>query len=351
MEVLKNPFLGRGMECDAFQGVPFPSVDVASVRALLDRCPKHGATELVDAQFLAQQAGVAKFFVKDERSRMGLGSFKALGAAFVIARDAVTENAINPEGALAGRTYVTASAGNHGMSVAAGAKVFGATAVIYLANTVPESFAGRLAAMGATVVRAGDDYEASMAAAQQAAADNNWALLTDSSWAGYTDMAHGVMQGYMQMAAEAIEQMPCPPSHVFLQAGVGGMAGAMAALIRKEWNTTPVIVVVEPEFAPALIDSIRAGKPVATTGPVSDMGRLDCKEPSFVALKGLARDADYFLTITEEQAACGVEIIAKAGLETSASGGAGMAAALIAPNELGLDENSVVLTFLSEGPA
>ena len=158
--------------------------------------------------------------------------------------------------------------------------------------------------------------------------------LSDSSWDGYTEMAHGVMQGYLQMGAEAVEQMPKVPTHVFLQAGVGGLAGAMAAMIRKKWGDTPRIVVVEPEFAPALIDSIRAGKPVVTEGPVSEMGRLDCKEPSLVALKGLARDADYFVTITEEQAACGVSIVADSGLETSSSGGAGMAAALIAPPEL-----------------
>jgi len=351
MEILKNPYRAQGMSCTELADVPMPSDDIAPVIALLDRCPKHAVTELVDARFLAEQAGVAAFYVKDERGRMGLGSFKALGAAFVIARDAVAANAKAPEDALAGRTYVTASAGNHGMSVAAGAKVFGARAVIYLANTVPESFAARLVDMGAEVVRAGDDYEASMVAAQQAAAANDWALLSDSSWAGYTDMAHGVMQGYLQMAAEVVDQMPSAPTHVFLQAGVGGMAGAMAAMIRKHWGDAPVIVVVEPEFAPALIDSIRVGKPVVTTGPVSDMGRLDCKEPSLIALKGLARDADYFVTLTEEQAACGVDIVAEGGLDTSASGGAGMAAALIAPAELGLDANSVVLSFLSEGPA
>lgn len=105
---------------------------------------------------------------------------------------------------------------------------------------------------------------------------------------------------------------------------------------------------VEPAFAPALIASIEAGKPVETTGPVSEMGRLDCKTPSMVALAGLAHDADVFLTITEEQAAAGVATLAQHDLATTPSGGAGLAALLAGLAWLGKDAR--VLTILSEGP-
>ncbi|MCB1435476.1 MAG: pyridoxal-phosphate dependent enzyme, partial [Alphaproteobacteria bacterium] len=176
------------------------------------------------------------------------------------------------------------SAGNHGLSVAAGARVFGANAIIYLAKTVPESFAERLRSKGARVIRAGDTYEESMAAASDAAIAHSWHLLSDSSWLGYEDPARDVMEGYLIMGDELAHQIESPPSHVFLQAGVGGLAAAAAAAARRNWGHATKIIVVEPAFAPALFESIRAGRPVTTSGPVSSMGRLDCKEPSHLAL-------------------------------------------------------------------
>ena len=100
------------------------------------------------------------------------------------------------------------------------------------------------------------------------------------------------MEGYLQLAAEAAAQMDAPPTHILLQAGVGGLAAAVAAHARQVWGDGPQIIVVEPEAAPALIESIRAGALTETSGPVSCMGRLDCKTPSMIALNGLARDAD-----------------------------------------------------------
>ncbi|MGJ8615900.1 MAG: pyridoxal-phosphate dependent enzyme, partial [Sulfitobacter sp.] len=261
--------------------IPMPSIDAAAPQALVARCPVAAETPLLDAAAIATEAGVAHVWIKDERGRMGLGSFKALGAAYVVAHDA-------SHGQARGQTYVTASAGNHGMSVAAGAAAFDAASVVYIAETVPEAFALRLAEQGATVVRDGANYEASMEAAMQAADEHGWALLSDSSWPGYTKRPHRLMEGYLVLMAEAIAQMPVVPSHVFLQAGVGGLAGACAALIREVWGDAPRIIVVEPEVAPALHGSVAAGCPVESSGPVSDMGRLDCKMPSLIALKGLA---------------------------------------------------------------
>jgi diaminopropionate ammonia-lyase len=335
---LKNPH--RGGE-PLVADIPMPSVDAAAAAARLVRCPEHAETPLVTATTLAP---VADVWVKDERARMGLGSFKALGAAYVIARDA-------EDGLAKGRTYVTASAGNHGMSVAAGARVFGAKSVVYIADTVPESFAERLAAQGATVRREGADYAASMAAAQSAAAENGWTLLSDSSWDGYVDIPHRLMEGYLQMAAEAAVQVPAPPTHIFLQAGVGGLAGAVAAYARRVWGDSPRIIVVEPDAAPALMESVRAGCSVITQGPDSNMGRLDCKEPSLIALNGLARDADDFVTISDAQAADAMPTLADAGLATSPSGGAGLVAMLLAEGRLGMGPDARVLCILSEGPA
>ena len=341
--VKDNPHRGCGLMLDA----PRPRSDASHVAALLANCPRHAETPLINAQGLAGRVGVASVWVKDERERMGLGSFKALGAAFVIARDAT--DAGGPfETALADRIYVAASAGNHGMSVAAGARIFGAKAIIYLAESVPEAFAKRLIATGAEVVRAGAQYEDSMAAAMQDAEANGWTLLSDSTWDGYLGPAMGVMEGYLQMANEAIRQIGVPPTHILLQAGVGGLAASVAAAARKAWGDAPKILVVEPEWAPALQASIAAGALVTTDGPVSEMGRLDCKTASLVALRGLSEDADLFVTITEEEAAEGIGVLEKYGLATTPSGGAGLAAILAGLPDMPSDAR--VLAILSEGP-
>lgn len=330
----------------ALPDIPDPSIDAARPEALLGRCPVAAATPLVSAPDLADRLGVAHIDIKDERGRMGLGSFKALGAAYVIARDAEV-------GQASGRTYVTASAGNHGLSVAAGAQAFGAKAVVFLADTVPESFADRLRDMGAEVRRHGAIYEDSMAGAAAAADENGWILLSDSSWPGYIDRPHTLMEGYLVLMREVGEQIAAPPTHIFLQAGVGGLAVSSAAYARRLWRAAPRIIVVEPDAAPAIYASVKAGQPQVTTGPSSRMGRLDCKEPSLIALKGLARDADDFLLITEAEGAAGHDLATSAGLPSTPSGAAGLAGVLAAvnsENDLGLGPNARVLVILSEEP-
>jgi len=352
LKILDNPFFGTGLQ-GLDDNIPFPSCDAEKPAKLLQLCPAYQTTPLIEGISLARQSAVAELFIKDERDRLGLGSFKALGAAYVIACDAVATGVDDQANCLNGVTYVTASAGNHGLSVASGAAVFGAKAVIYLAETVPETFAQRLRDKKAMVVRHGETYEESMRGAADAAVENGWQLLSDSSWSGYFDIPYRLMEGYLQLAQEAIEQIPHPVSHVFLQAGVGGLAGAVAALIRDKWGNGPTIIIVEPEAAPALQASIKAGQPVISSGPVSSMGRLDCKEPSLIALKGLARDANYFVTVSDEEVENVLPILSEQGLTTTPSGAAGIAALLVAKDrqqDLRLDEHSTVLTFITESP-
>ena len=348
MQSQKNPYRGHGMPSDALLNIPFPRHDPARAQALLGLCPMAQPTPLRRSERLAHRAGVAELWIKDERERMGLGSFKALGASHAIAKQVPPEQFDTPGQALKGRVFVTASAGNHGLSLAAGARVFGARAVIYIAETVPEAFAELLRARGAEPVRAGAVYEESMAAAERAARENGWDLISDSSWPGYVDPALDVMEGYLIMGAEIVKAMPRPPDVIALQAGVGGLAAAMAAYFRASWGPDPRIIVVEPAAAPALFDSIAAGRPVVTQGPVSSMGRLDCKEPSLVALKGLARDADIFVTLEDAEVDAYLPEMKEAGFATSPSGGAGVAAVLCGALDLHKDQS--VLCILSEGP-
>ena len=355
MTFLENPHRGRGLPSNVAIAEGDIATDPSAALALMALCPAAGETPLVDHRDLSRALGIGQLSLKDERQRMGLGSFKALGAAHAIAKrariaagDDLQRNFTH---ALSGQTFICASAGNHGLSVAAGARVFGATAIIYLSKTVPESFSLRLQAKGARVVRAGDTYEESMAAAKEAAAAHGWHLLSDSTWIGYTEPARDVMEGYLIMGEEAVRTISQPPTHIFLQAGVGGLAAAAAASARRNWGDSPKIVVVEPAFAPALFESIKAGRPVVAPGPVSSMGRLDCKEPSHLALKYLAREADAFMTITEDEAAEGVRLLKQHGISTSPSGGAGFAGLLAVSREqgtAGLGPLSRALVYISE---
>ena len=360
MERFTNPLRGRGIPADRGLAQGEVPSDPSGVQALLARCPVAEPTPLVSARSLAAAFGVARLDLKDERLRMGLGSFKALGAAHVIARMATdrldrsgrpaTEEELAT--ALEGEVFACASAGNHGLSVAAGAAVFGARAVVYLSDTVPEAFADRLRQRGAEVVRAGDDYEQSMAAVAVAAEQRGWVLLSDSSWPGYVDQPAGVMEGYLALASEIDDALDRTPTHVLLQAGVGGLAAAVSAFVRERWGEEVTIVVVEPAAAPALLESIRAGRPVATTGPVSSMGRLDCKEPSHLALGELARSADHLVTIDDAEADATVALLGERGITTTASGAAGVAALHHAGDHreaLGFDGASRVLAIITEG--
>lgn len=348
MKISYNPYRSIGLNIDILHDIPAPSTDATGVQALLTRCPSAAITPLVVATDMATDLGLGQISIKDERNRMGLGSFKALGASYVIAYSALVEGQDQSQ-----KTYVTASAGNHGLSVAAGAKAFGAAAVVFICDTVPEAFATRLAAHGAQVLREGKTYEQSMTAAQAAAEDNGWSLLSDSSWPGYSGPSHRLMEGYTALMAETGRQMQAP-SHIFLQAGVGGLAAAAAAMVRKLWGQEPVIVVVEPNNAPALYDCIQAGGFVTTIGPDSAMGRLDCKEASLIALKGLANDADVFALISEAEGQAGADYATAHRMESTASGAAGLAGLLASQSyraALELDSYSHVMLIMSEGPA
>jgi diaminopropionate ammonia-lyase len=161
-----------------------------------------------------------------------------------------------------------------------------------------------------------------------------------------------LMEGYLALMEEVFAQMPAPPTHVFLQAGVGGLAAAAAALARSVWRDGPAIIVVEPSEAAALQGSVRAGRAMQARGGGSSMGRLDCKMPSLIALKGLSRDADFFVTIDDGDVEGVLPLLADEGLATTPSGAAGLAVPLTADAAqkaaLGLGPQSRVLAILSE---
>lgn len=216
------------------------------------------------------------------------------------------------------------------MAVARGAKIFGAASRIHLSDTVPESFVARLEGEDATVIRSGATYEESIEAAIKDADSHGFIHLADGSWPGYTEPPRLVMEGYTVLAEEmraVFEVSSDWPTHVFLQAGVGGMAAAIAQMIRANWAVQPEIIVVEPEAAPCLDEAVKAGRVVDVIGPVSNMGRLDCKTASMLAFEILQETADTYIQITDEEAQTAADVLAKLDVpKTTPSGAAGFAA-------------------------
>ena len=304
--------------------------------------------------------------VKDETQRMDLGAFKALGGPYAIARyiaeqwqqktgEAVTAERLQDadiKAFAAAITFVCASAGNHGLGVASGARDMGARARIFLARTVPESFGRRLESYGAEVVWAGDNYSQSVAAAVANADTTGATLLADGTWEGYTELPKLVMEGYTVIAEElrlALAASGQWPSHVFLQAGVGGLACAMAYMIRHNWPVQPELIVVEPDAAECLQASHRAGQPTNVEGPDSNMGRLDCKEPSMVAWHTLEQCQVTYVTLTDNAAQAGADAMSAMGLPTTPSGAAGFTALQQQLASGSQAEGFLPLVIISEG--
>lgn len=357
MKLTKNSFFPKGLPSERLMGSPYPSVDASGVLGLLSKCPvTPRETQLIRQDQLAQGAQVADIHVKDERQRMNLGSFKALGAAYVIAKMAAGRKEEGAEWgeALSGETFVTASAGNHGLSVAAGARVFGAGSTVFLADSVPDIFERRLQEQGSQTERVQGDYEDSVREARRRASESGHILLSDTAWPGYFDIPFSVMEGYLALAHEVAERIPEIPTHIFLQAGVGGLAGSAAAYFRHRWGSGPAIIVVEPEKACALQASVEAGELTEMPEAGSRMGRLDCKAPSLIALAGLSRDANWFCSLGDEDVESKLPLLESAGLKTSSSGGAGLAAFLSLDDDsrsvLGISHDSRILAVVSECP-
>jgi diaminopropionate ammonia-lyase len=329
-----------------------PILDPTKPAALLQACPVYRPTPL--RRFIS---AAKPLWLKDETGRMGQEAFKVLGGFYAVARlleEHVLKAAMPEVGSLdviraktPKTVFVCASAGNHGMAVAAGARVFGAKARVHLSAQVSEKFATRLQNKGAEVVRSGETYEESVAAAVTDAENTGAIHLADGSWPGYTEPPRLVMEGYTVIAEEirhSFEKTGQWPSHIFLQAGVGGLAAAMAYMIRHNWSVQPEIVVVEPDCAACLGASVKTGQLVAVAGPVSAMGRLDCKIPSLLAFNILQATADRYVTVSDKEAAQAAKTAASFGIQTTSSGAAGLAALLREQDQL-----SNPLTIISEG--
>lgn len=333
-------------------------------------------TPLVALPALALAAGVSSIHVKDEGQRLSLGSFKALGGAYAVACLAVEHasevlgraipledwRSADVAAAASTITICCATDGNHGRSVAQGARLVGAKCVIFVHAGVSEERAAAIGRFGAKVVRIDGNYDDSVAEASRVAAENGWLVVSDTSWPGYERIPRRVMQGYCTLVREALAELPEPPTHVFIQAGVGGFAAAVTAYLDNALaDDRPLLTVVEPSRAPCLIESVKAGEPVKVDHTSSTvMAMLECFEPSLVAWDILTRRASSFMTIEDVDAVEVMKILAyplsgDPQIISGESGGAGLAGFLKVSRDPSLramaaiTEQSRILVVNTEG--
>ena len=337
-------------------------------KAEITSWPGYAPTPLRALPEAAGRAGVAAVHIKDEAERFGLGSFKALGGAYAVLGVVLSELArtgaapdATPASLEAGRhphrvTVCCATDGNHGRSVAWGARRFGARCVIFLHATVSPGRADAIAAYGAEIRRVPGTYDDAVRAAAAAAEGEGWIVVSDTSYPGYTEIPREVMQGYRLMMDEALDQAPAPPTHVFVQAGVGGLAAAVSVQGRARQEPPPRLVVVEPEQAACLLASAEAGRETAVGGALDTvMACLACGEPSLLAWQELDRAASAFMAVPDAAAVAAMRWLAARAVVSGESGAAGLAGLFqaaadpVAREALGLDAGSRVLLFSTEG--
>lgn len=347
-----------------------------AARGAITSWPGYAATPLVDLPGLARTLGIGTLRWKDEGGRFGLGSFKALGGAYAVARHLARTLAARGIAATdaelaAGRhaaltrdiTVTCATDGNHGRSVAWGAQRFHCRAVIYIHETVSDGRAAAIARFGAEVRRVPGTYDDAVRRAAEDAAANGWTVVSDTSYPGYTDIPRDVMQGYRVMADEAFAQWTgAAPTHLFVQGGVGGVAAAVAAQAALHFgDTAPRLIVVEPDRFDCLYRSAVAGQPTPSPpGPDTLMAGLACGEVSILAFDELLHRADAFMAVPDEAVAPAMRALASGvdgdpGVVAGESAVAGLIGLALARHDpaaaaaLGLDAAARVLLFGTEG--
>lgn len=375
VECLANPAANRMTPYGARRSEILGADVLALAQRELTQWQGYAVTPLHSLPALAQAMGVASVHYKDEGSRFGLGSFKALGGAYAVARllcrelgaqlgrTLTTQDLLTPElRALCGGITVTcATDGNHGRSVAWGAQLFGCQCVIYIHATVSEGRKEAIAQYGAQVVRTAGNYDDAVRQADLDAKQYGRFVISDTSYPGYMEVPRDVMQGYQLMVEEAAQQLPERPTHIFVQAGVGGLAAAVCGYFwERDAGDRPIYVVVEPDKADCLTQSAKAGQLTAVTGDIDTlMAGLACGEVSHLAWEILEKGTDVFCVIPDDAAVAAMRLLAHPlgndpVIVAGESAVAGVAAAIAASQSdaarqtLGLNADSRILFFGSE---
>ena len=262
-------------------------------------------TPLIELNKLSKELGLNKIFYKDESKRFDLKSFKALGGAYAVEKVSKGNKDI---------TVATATAGNHGRSVAWGAKRLGLKCKIFISEFVSDARGQAMSDLGADVVKVKGNYERSLIECIQQSTDNNWQIVQDVAWEGYIMVPKFTMAGYTVMMREIVDQITNDQiTHIILQAGVGGMAGAMVAGIARYLNYIPTTIVVEPDSAACVLESIRSGKiEKIEIKRESLMGGMSCGEVSLVPWEILKDSVKYCISLPDDDIAKTMKLLGNA---------------------------------------
>ena len=313
----------------------------------------YAPTPLLSLNKLSNELSLKNIFYKDENKRFDLKSFKALGGAYAVEK--VTKG--NKDIVVA-----TATAGNHGRSVAWGARRLGLKCKIFISEFVSDVRGQAMTDLGADVIKVKGNYEKSLIECIKQSTENNWQIVQDVAWKDYMLVPKYTMAGYSVMMKEIVDQLSNEKiTHIILQAGVGGMAGAMVAGIARYLDNVPVIIVVEPDSAACVMESIKTGKiEKIDIKRESLMGGMSCGEVSLVPWEILKNSVKHCISLPDDDIAKTMKLLGNSSFsdnkivagENSAPGVIGLIASYedqdIKQN-LQLNQNSNVLIIGCEG--
>ena len=265
----------------------------------------YSPTPLVELNKLSKELNLNKIFYKDESKRFDLKSFKALGGAYAVEK--VTKG--NKDIVVA-----TATAGNHGRSVAWGAKRLGLKCKIFISEYVTDARGKVMSDLGADVIKVKGNYESSLIECIKQSTKNNWQIIQDVAWKEYITVPKYTMAGYAVMMKEIVDQLDHNKiSHIILQAGVGGMAGAMIAGVARYLKNIPLTVVVDPDSAACVLESIRTGK-IEKIDIIREslMGGMSCGEVSLVPWEILKNSVKYCISLPDDDIAKTMKLLGNA---------------------------------------
>lgn len=339
--------------------------------------PEYKVTPLVELNDLANKLNIKNIFVKDESFRFDLNAFKVLGGSFAIGNyianklnmdinELPYERMISDEirNKLGNTTFITATDGNHGRGVAWTANRLKQKSIVYMPSGSAIERLNNIKALGSDASITDLNYDDAVRLANTKAKENGYVLVQDTTLPGYVDIPTWIMQGYTTMGYEINNQLTgIKPTHIFLQAGVGAMAGAICAYFTDLYGeeNRPIISIVEPNKANCIYETAKANDNELhyIKGEMdSIMAGLCCGEPCSIAWNILKDHADYFISIEDIVAAEGMRVLAKNNIVSGESGAAttGLVYEVLSNNEykdikdkLKLNENSIVLCISTEG--
>ena len=265
----------------------------------------YSPTPLLELDKLSKELRLNKIFYKDESKRFDLKSFKALGGAYAVEKVSKGNKDI---------VVATATAGNHGRSVAWGARRLGLKCKIFISEFVSDARGQAMAELGADVVKVKGNYEKSLIECIKQSTDNDWQIVQDVAWKDYMIVPKYTMAGYTVMMKEIVDQIKKNKiSHIILQAGVGGMAGAMVAGIARYLDNVPTTITVEPDSAACVLESIRTGKiEKIDIKRESLMGGMSCGEVSLVPWEILKNSVKYCISLPDDDIAKTMKLLGNA---------------------------------------